>query len=57
LSIAVHCSARPGITSVKVVEIEVQIEVAMDYAAWVEIWGGVVSSNGGVSSAIASVCM
>ena len=45
------------ITSVNVVEIRVESEVAADHAATVEIWVAIASISGGVSSAIASVCM
>ena len=33
------------------------VELAMDHAAMVAIWVGTASINGGMSSAIASVCM
>jgi hypothetical protein len=44
------------ITSVNVVEIR-RVEVTADHAGTVEIWVAIASISGGVSSAIASVCM
>ena len=45
------------IMSVNVVEIRVSSEVAAGHAATVENWVAIASVNGGVSSAIAPVCM
>ncbi len=45
------------VTSVNVVEFGCRFAVAIDHSAAVAIWGGNTSTSGGVSSAMASVCM
>ena len=52
-----HQAVAEVVTSVKVVEIGVEFEVAIDQAARGGSFAGSASTDGGVSSAIPPICM